>query len=144
VGVDHLELAGHFLQRHLDHLALFIAHHVAVLAVENQLAGLGAQAGGEDAVIGAGAAAALGVAGHGDADIEAALFLKLLGNFIGDGGILVVFQLLLILLLGELGVLLGDGALGHGQDGEAAAAVVARLDLLGNLVDVVGNFGDQN
>src|SRR5699024_7715942 len=111
---------------------------------ENQLAGLGAQAGGEDAVIGAGAAAALGVAGHGDADVEAALLLELLGNFIGDGGILVVFQLLLILLLGELGVLLGDGALGHGQDGEAAAAVVARLDLLGNLVDVVGNFGDQN
>ena len=74
VGIDHLELAGHFLQRHLDHLALFIAHHIAVIAVENQLAGLGAQAGGEDAVIGAGAAAALGVAGHGDADVEAALF----------------------------------------------------------------------
>ena len=99
LGVHHFQLAGHLFQRDLDHFALLVAHHVAVLVVEDQLTGLRAQAAGKDTVIGAGAAAALGVAGNGHADVEAALLGELFRDFIGDGGVFVVLPLLLLKVL---------------------------------------------
>ena len=84
------------------------------------------------------------MAGHGDADLQAASLAQLLSDLVGDGGGLAVGQLLLVLLLGQGRVLLGDGALRHRQDGEAAAAVVALLDLFGQLIHVVGDLGDQD
>ena len=84
------------------------------------------------------------MAGHGDAHVEAALLGQSVGDLVGDGRVLGVLLLLAVVLLGELRVLAGDRALGHGEDGEAAAAVVALADLGGDLVDVVRDLGDQD
>ena len=53
-------------------------------------------------------------------------------------------QLLLVLLLAQPGVLPGNGALGHRQDGEAAAALVALLDFFGKLIHIVGDLRDED
>ena len=141
---DALQFAGHFAQRHLLDLAVDDAHHVAVLVLEDEVGGLRAQAGGKHAVVRAGAAAALHVARHGDADLDAGLLGDLLGDLVGDGGVLVIALLFLEVLLGKGGVLLGDGALGHGEDGEALALLGAVLDGFDDPVDVVGDLGDED
>ena len=84
------------------------------------------------------------MAGHGDPDLLAGLLEDLVRQLVGDGGVLAVFLLGLVLLLAQGRILLGNGALRHCQDGEALARLVPLVNGLDDLVHVVGDFRQQN
>ena len=84
LGIDKLELAGDILERHVAHLAVAQGNHVAKLAAQAAERCLDAALGRKDAVLGVGLAAALRVAGDGDAGLATGLGLDLLGDVVHD------------------------------------------------------------
>ena len=82
--------------------------------------------------------------GDGDAGLATGLGLNLLGDVVDDRRARTLGDLLLVLLLGQRRVLLGDSALGDGHDGKAAAGLHAMLDGLDDVIHVVGDFGNQD
>lgn len=144
LGVDILELAGDILERHVAHLAVTQGDHVAKLAAQAAKRGLDAALGRKDAVLGVGLAAALRVAGDGDAGLATGLGFDLLGDVVDNRRARTLGELLLVLLLGQRRVLLRDGTLGDGHDGKAAAGLHAMLDGLDDVVHVVGDLGNQD
>ena len=71
---NHLKLAGAFCQRDTFDLSVYDTDHDAVFLIHDGFGSACAQACRKDAVIRTGLAAALGVAGNGDADFAAGLF----------------------------------------------------------------------
>ena len=104
LGIDHLQLACHVLQRDGgDHMALD-GHHIAEFTLRDHQRCRGTQAGGEDPVVGAGSAAPLHVARDGDPHFFPGFFQDLAGDLIGDRGILLqhFFQVLLVFFLNRV------------------------------------------
>ena len=127
LGVDVLQLAGDVGQGHAGHLAVDLGDQEAVVALHDCVAGDRAALGGEDAVLGVGRAAALGVAGDGDAGLAAGAGLDVACERVGDARIGALGEAGLVLLLGQRRLLLGDRALGDHDDREAAAVLLALL-----------------
>src|SRR5699024_831656 len=111
----------------------------------HQLGGMAAELGGQNAVVGAGGAAALHMAGDAHAGLKAGLFLDGGGDAVGGGGAETglgpLGGPLFALHAGFLGV---QGALGHRDDGEVGAVLGAALDSGADAVDVVGQLGQQD
>ena len=110
------------------------------MLVRHETGSVGAELGGQHAVIGAGAAAALHVAGHADAGLGAGQLLDLLRNAGGGGGVTGLGALGRPLLALHLGLLDREGTLGHSQNREVLARLGAVLDSSGDLLDVVGQL----
>ena len=110
----------------------------------HQLGGVAAELGGQHTVIGAGAAAALHVAGDADAGLHAGLFLDGGGDAAGGGGIARLGALGGPFLPLQLGLFLVQGTLCHGDDGEVGTLLGAALHRTADAVDVVGHFGQQD
>ena len=120
------------------------ADHGGVLLLHYEVRGGGAELRGEHAVVGAGRAAPLIVAGYGDAGLLAGHLLELAGYAVGYRGVAALLLGAAALLLAQDGVRVADGALGHGDDAEVAAGAAALLERLGDLLDVVGYLGYQD
>ena len=149
--VQHVAVAGHAAglagnvgQRVGGHMAVDHGDGHAVVLVRHETGSVGAELGGQHAVIGAGAAAALHVAGHADAGLGTGHLLDLLRNAGCGGGVTGLGALGGPLLALHLGLLGGEGTLGHGQNREVLARLGAVLDSSGDLLDVVGQLRQQD
>ena len=87
VRVHHLQLAGYLGQWGCLDLVIVNHHHVAVLFIPDQLGCRCAQACGQNPVIGAGLAAALGMARNSDTNLLAGLLGDPCADLVGHGGI---------------------------------------------------------
>ena len=110
----------------------------------HQLGGVAAELGGQHAVVGAGAAAALHVARDADAGLHTGLLLDGGGDAVGGGGVARLGALGGPLLPLHLGLFLVHGTLSHRDDGEVGALLGAALYGVADAVDVVGHFGQQD
>ena len=137
-------LAGDVLQAVGDDVVVHQSHGDTVLLDLHQLGGVAAELGGQHTVIGAGAAAALHVAGDADAGLHAGLFLDGGGDAVGGGGVTGLGALGRPFLPLHLGFLHVHGTLGHGDDGEVGAALCPALHGVADMVDVVGLLGQQD
>ena len=144
VGGDGFQLAGHLAERDGNDQVVADGDHVAELLLRNQLRCRSAKAGGEHTVIGAGRAASLEMARNGDADLLPGALGNLVGQAVGDRRLLHLGAGSFKFLLGELGLLLGDGALRHRQDGEGLALHLALFQHLADLVHIVGQLRNQD
>ena len=149
--VQHVAVAGHAAglagdvgQRVGGHMAVDHGNGHAVVLVRHETGSVRAELGGQHAVIGAGAAAALHVAGHADAGLGTGHLLDLLRNAGCGGGVTGLGALGGPLLALHLGLLGGEGTLGHGQNREVLARLGAVLDSSGDLLDVVGQLRQQD
>ena len=128
----------------MDDLVAVQGHGHAIDFIADELGGMHAKLRGEHAVIGAGAAAALDVAGHHMACLHAHHLAQLRRDALADAVIgqrgAVGFALLLL----HFGLFLAHGALGHGDDAERLLALGAGFHGLGHLFDIVGYLGQQN
>lgn len=127
----------------MAHLAVAQGNHVAKLAAQAAERRLDTALGRKDAVLASGWTAALRVAGDGDAGLATGLGLNLLGDVVHDRRACALGELLLVLLLGQRRVFLGDGT-GDGHNGKAAAGLHAILDGLDDVIHVVGDLGNQD
>ena len=84
------------------------------------------------------------MSGNGDTDFTSRHLLDLVSDLIGNGRILIVSHFLLVFLLGELRVFLGNGAFRDRNDGKSAAALVPAFNSLNDLIDIIGDFRDQD
>ena len=83
-GIDVLKLAGNIFKGHAAHVAIALRHHKAELAFKAAECRLHAALCGEDAVLSIGDAAALGMAGDGNAGLAPGLRLNLLSDVLHD------------------------------------------------------------
>src|SRR5699024_7135875 len=83
---DVAALAGDVLQAVFDHTAVDHGDGDAVALGLHQLGGVAAELGGQDAVVGAGGAVPLHMAGDAHAGLIAGLFLDGGGDAVGGGG----------------------------------------------------------
>ena len=137
-------LTGDILQTVGDDVVVHESHRNAVLLDLHQLGGVAAELGGQHAVVGAGAAAALHVAWDADPGLHAGLFLDGGGNAVGGGGVTGLGALGGPLLALQFGLVHVHGTLGHSDDGEVGAALCPALHGLADAVDVVGLLGQQD
>ena len=144
VSGHELGLAGSLFQSDGSDLPVVHGHHAAVLLVYHKLCSGSAELGSQNSVIGAGRAAALIVTGNGHAGLLTGKLLKLSCKGVGHGGMVGSLLLAAAGFLVQLLVLLGNGTLGAGDDGEAAAGCIALLDKGFQLVDIIRNFGDED
>ena len=84
------------------------------------------------------------MAGNGNTDFAACHLLDLVRDLVGNGRIRIILHFLSVFLLGKLCVFLGNGAFCDGNDGKAAAALVSAFDGFHDLVDVIGDLGEQD
>ena len=107
----------------------------------HQLCGIAAELGGQHAVVGAGAAAALHVAWDAHAGLHAGLFLHSLCNAVGGGGAEAFLGALGHPLLAlHAGLFHIHGAFGHRDDGEVGTLAGTALHGIAHAVDVIGHF----
>ena len=143
VSRHELGLARDLLEWVVADLVPVHADRLSVVLIADELGGMHAKARGEHAVVGAGGAAALDVAGHNGAGLDADHRLQLLGDARGNAAEARLRAGLRALLFLHVGLCAGHCALGHGEDGEVLAAARAGFDRRGDLFDVIGDFGHQ-
>jgi hypothetical protein len=116
--------------------------HLHETTLGDEVDGSDAEAGTENPIIGRGRAAALGVAEDGDAHF----FLRALADGFSDE-VADADALGYLAVAGDvvLAYLLGNGyTLGQGDDGELLSEDMALTDVVANLLDAEGDFGDQD
>ena len=141
---DGANFVGHFAEGDGGQFAFLSDDEAVFLSGHELFDGVVSEAGGEGAIEGGGGAAALDMAQDDGAAFEAGGLFDLVGEFVGDaaeadgiGGVLDGgFD-------GHFTAFLG-GAFGDGDDAEAFAASGAFFDELADLVEFVGDFGDED
>ena len=118
-------------------------HHLPELPPHDQIDGTGAEARGQHAVVGRRRSAALQVPEHDGAGFLAGQGFEVMGQLVPDAA-----ETLDVFAGGRLDdralPALGLGALGDDNDRELGAELVARAHALGDLLDIVGNLGDED
>ena len=84
------------------------------------------------------------MAGYTDAGFGTRHLLNLFGNAVGRGGVAGFCTLGRPFLALHLSFFGGECTLRHGKDGEVLASLGAALHGVGNLLDIVGMFGDED
>ncbi len=125
-----------------------IVHHangLTVLLAGDELRGVYAEVGGEHAVIGARAAAALHVARDDGARFDVRhLLLDFLGKTVGDAAEALFGALGGALLFLHLGFLNGHRAFGDSDDGEGLAVLGALGERIAHLVQIVRDLRQED
>ena len=126
---------------HVDDLAIGPCHHAVVLALRDQVDGVGAEGRGDQPVAPARRRAPLNVAKNGDAALGAGRFGNALRHVVADAAepLLAVDELLHDRASGAV-----LHRLGNDDQRKVAAALPDVEDLLGDLVDAVRDLRDQD